>query len=309
METENDTQMYKIFLLGISEDSSIQPFLFGLFLFMYLVTVLGNLVIILVTVSDPHLHTPMYFFLSNLSLADIGFTSASIPKMLVNIQIHSKVITYEGCITQVFFFTLFGVLDSFLLTVMAYDRFVAICHPLHYAVIMNLRVCSLLVLGSWVTAALYSLLESLMTSRLSFCTDLKIPHFLCEFNQLILLACSDTFANDVVMYSAAVLLGGGPFVGIIFSYTKIISAIHAISSAHGRHNAFSTCTSHLSVVSLFYFSILGVYFSSSLSQNSQSTASASVMYSIVTPMLNPFIYSLRNKDIKGALRKLFRGRP
>ncbi|XP_010637072.1 olfactory receptor 19-like [Fukomys damarensis] len=308
METENDTQMYKIFLLGISEESSLQPFLFGLFLFMYLVTVLGNLVIILVTVSDPHLHTPMYFFLSNLSLADIGFTSASISKMLVNIQIHSKVITYEGCITQVFFFILFGVLDSFLLTVMSYDHFVAICHPLYYMVTMNLRVCVLLVLGSWVTAALYSLLESLMTSRLSFCTDLEIQHFLCEINQLILLTCSDTFANDVVMYSAAVLLGCGSFSGILFSYAKIVSSICAISSAQGRCKAFSTCTSHLSVVSLFYFTILDVYFSSSVSQNSPSAARASVMYSIVTPMLNPFIYSLRNKDIAGALRRLSRGK-
>ncbi|XP_010637083.1 olfactory receptor 19-like [Fukomys damarensis] len=307
MESKNDTQMYKIFLLGISEDSSLQPFLFGLFLFMYLVTVLGNLVIILVTVSDPHLHTPMYFFLSNLSFTDIGFTSASIPKMLVNIQIHSKVITYEGCITQVFFFTLFGVLDSFLLTVMAYDRFVAICHPLHYTVTMNLRVCSLLVLGSWVTAALYSLLEGLMTSRLSFCTDLEIQHFLCEINELIQLACSDTFANYVVMYSAAMLLGGGPFVGILFSYAKIVSSISAISSVQGRYKAFSTCTSHLSVVSLFYFTILGVYFSTSVSQNSPASARASVMYSIVTPMLNPLIYSLRNKDIVGALRRLSRG--
>ncbi|KAM6168016.1 olfactory receptor 7A40-like [Erethizon dorsatum] len=305
MEPENDTQVYKIFLLGISEDSSLQPFLFGLFLFMYLVTVLGNLVIILVTISDSHLHTPMYFFLSNLSFADISFTSTSIPKMLMNIQIQSKVITFEGCITQVYFFTLFGVLDSLLLTVMAYDRFVAICHPLHYVVIMNLRLCGLLVLGSWVTAALYSLLQSLMTLRLSFCTDLKIPHFLCESNQLILLACSDTFANAIVMYFAVVLLGGGPFVGILYSYVKIVSSIHKISSAQGRYKAFSTCTSHLSVVFLFYFTILGVYFSSYVSENSQSTAGASVMYSVVTPMLNPFIYSLRNKDIMGVLRRLF----
>ncbi|EHB12839.1 Olfactory receptor 1571 [Heterocephalus glaber] len=225
--------------------------------------------------------------------------------MLVNIQIHSKVITYEGYITQVYFFTLFGVLDSLLLTVMAYDRFVAICHPLHFLVIMNLRFCGLPVLVSWVTAALRSLLESLMTLKLSFCTDLEIPHFLCEFNQLILLTCSNTFANDIVMYSASVLLGGSPFVGILYSYAKIVSAILAISSAHGRHHAFSTCTSHLSVVSLFYFTILGVYFSSSISENSQLTAKASVMYSVVTPMLNPFIYSMRNKDIMGTLRRLF----
>ncbi|XP_004875417.1 olfactory receptor 19-like [Heterocephalus glaber] len=309
MEPENATQIYKIFLLGISENSTLQPFLFGLFLFMYLVTVLGNLVIILLTVSDSHLHIPMYFFLSSLSFADIGFTSTSIPKMLVNIQIHSKVITYEGCIIQVYFFTLFGVLDSLLLTVMAYDCFLDICHPLHYMVIMNLRVCGLLVLVSWVTAALYSLLGSLMTLSLSFCTDLEIQQFLCEINELIQLACSNTFANDIVMYFAVVLLGGGPFAGILYSYAKIDSSISAISSAQGRYKAFSTCTSHISVVSLFYFTILGVYRSSSVSQNTQSTARASVMYSIITHMLNPFIYSLRNKDIMGALRRLSRGKP
>ncbi|EHB08348.1 Olfactory receptor 19 [Heterocephalus glaber] len=251
----------------------------------------------------------MYFFLSNLSFADIGFTSTSIPKMLVNLQIHSKIITYEGYITQVYFFTFFGVLDSLLLTVMAYDRFLAICNPLHYMVIMNLRFCGLLVLVSWITAALYFLLGNLMTLSLSFCTDLKIKHFLFEINELIQLACSNTFANDIVMYFGIVLLGGSPFAGILYSYTRIVSSISVISSAQGRYKAFSICTSHISIVSLFYFTILGVYFSSSVSQNSQYTATASVTYSIITPMLNPFIYSLRNKDIMGTLRILSRGKP
>ncbi|XP_020010959.1 olfactory receptor 7A40 [Castor canadensis] len=305
MESENDTQTSKFLLLGISEDPRLQSIFFWLFLSMYLVTVVGNLLIILATVSDSHLHTPMYFFLSNLSFADICFTTTSIPKMLVNIQTHSKVITYEGCITQVYFFILFGVLDNFLLAVMAYDRFVAICHPLHYTVIMNQRLCGFLVLVSWVTTALNSLLQSSMALRLSFCTDLEIPHFVCELNQLVLLACSNTFPNDMVMYFAAVLLGGGPLAGILYSYSKIVSSIGKISSAQGKYKAFSTCASHLSVVSLFYCTLLGVYLSSSVTQNSHSTARASVMYSVVTPMLNPFIYSLRNKDLVGALRKLF----
>ncbi|KAM4857036.1 olfactory receptor 7A40 [Urocitellus parryii] len=309
MEPGNDTRISKFLLLGISEDPTLQPFLFGLFLFMYLVTVLGNLLIIVATISDSHLHTPMYFFLDNLSFADIGFTSTTVPKMLVNIETQSKVITYTGCIAQIFFLILFCVLDNFLLAVMAYDRYVAICHPLHYMVIMNHRLCGLLVLACWATTALNSLLESLMALRLSFCTDVEIPHFVCELNQLVLLACSDTLPNVIVMYFAAVLLGGGPFAGILYSYSKIVSSVRAISSTQGKYKAFSTCASHLSVVSLFYSTLLGVYLSSSITQNSQSTARASVMYSVVTPMLNPFIYSLRNKDIMGALRRLFRGKP
>ncbi|XP_076713606.2 olfactory receptor 7A10-like [Callospermophilus lateralis] len=304
MEPGNDTQLLEFLLLGLAEDPQLQLLIFGLFLSMYLVTVLGNLLIILATISDSHLHTPMYFFLSNLSFVDICFTSTTIPKMLVNIQTQSKAITYAGCITQIHFFVLFAGLDIFLLTVMAYDRFVAICHPLHYMVIMNYRICGLLVLVSWVVSVLYALLQSLMMLRLSFCTDLEIPHFFCELNQVVHLACSDTFLNEVVIYFGALLLGGGPLTGILYSYCKIVSSIRAISSAQGKYKAFSTCASHLSVVSLFYGTSLGVYLSSAVTQNSRSTATASVMYTVVTPMLNPFIYSLRNKDIKSALRRL-----
>ncbi|XP_071078407.1 olfactory receptor 7A5 isoform X2 [Desmodus rotundus] len=270
---------------------------------MYLITVLGNLLIILAVSSDSQLHTPMYFFLSNLSLADICSTSTTIPKMLLNIQIHSKAITYAGCITQMYFFILFAGLDDFILTVMAYDRYVAICHPLHYTVIMNSRLCGLLVLVSWVMSALYSLLHCLMLLDLSFCSDLEIPHFFCELKQIIQLACSDTFPNVMVMYFSAGLLAGGPLTGILYSYSKIVSSIRAIPSAQGKYKAFSTCASHLSVVSLFYGTSLVVYLGSGGTHNSQSTATASVMYTVVTPMLNPFIYSLRNKDIKRALQR------
>ncbi|XP_027811189.1 olfactory receptor 7A10-like [Marmota flaviventris] len=271
---------------------------------MYLVTVLGNLLIILAVMLDFHLHTPMYFFLSNLSFVDICFTSTTIPKMLVNIQTQSKVMTYAACITQIHFFVLFVGLDVFLLTVMAYDRFVAICHPLHYMVIMKHRLCGLLVLVSWVVSFLHALLQSLMVLQLSFCTDLEIPHFFCELNQVVQRACSDTFLNEVVIYFAALFLAGGPLVGILYSYFKIVSSIHAISSAQGKYKAFSTCASHLSVVSLFFGTSLGVYLSSAVTQNSHSIATASVMYTVVTPMLNPFIYSLRNKDLKSALRRI-----
>ncbi|XP_035888347.1 olfactory receptor 7A17-like [Phyllostomus discolor] len=302
MEPGNGTQISEFLLLGLSEEPELQPILFGLFLCMYLITMLGNLLIILAVSSDTHLHKPMYFFLSNLSLVDICFTSTTIPKMLLNIQTQSKAITYPGCITQMYFFLLFAVLDILLLTVMAYDRYVAIYHPLHYTVIMNPQLCGLLVLVSWVTSSLYALLQTSMVLQLSFCTDLEIPHFFCEFNHMVQLACSDTFLENIMMYFGVGMLGGGPLAGILYSYSKIVSSIRAIPSAQGKYKAFSTCASHLSVVSLFYGTSLGVYLSSTGCHHSQSSVTASVMYTVVTPMLNPFIYSLRNRDIKRALR-------
>ncbi|XP_047394101.1 olfactory receptor 7A10-like [Sciurus carolinensis] len=305
MKQINNTELSEFLLLGFAEDAKLQPLIFGLFLSIYLVTVLGNLLIILATISDSHLHMPMYFFLSNLSFVDICFTSTTVPKMLLNIQTQSKAITYAGCITQIHFFVLLIELDILLVTVMAYDRYVAICRPLHYLVIMKPHLCGLLILVSWVVSVLYALLQSLMVLRLSFCMDLEIPHFFCELNQVVQLACSDTFLNEVVIYVAAILLGGGPLTGILYSYSKIVSSIRAISSAQGRYKAFSTCASHISVVSLFYCTSLGVYLSSAVTQNSRSTSTASVMYTVVTPMLNPFIYSLRNQDMNSTLRRLF----
>uniref|UniRef100_A0A8D1Y4F7 Olfactory receptor 7A17-like n=1 Tax=Sus scrofa TaxID=9823 RepID=A0A8D1Y4F7_PIG len=305
LEAQNNTQISEFILLGFSEEPKAQPLIFGFFLSMYLITVFGNLIIIQAVSSDSHLHTPMYFFLSNLSFTDICFTSTTIPKMLWNIQNKSKVITFDGCITQIYFYILFAGLDDILLSVMAYDRFVAICHPLHYSVIMNPRLCGLLVLISWTLSAMYSLLHSLMVLGLSFCPDLEIPHFFCELNQVVQLASSDTFVNNMVMYFSTVLLAGGPFAGILYSYSKIVSCIRRISSAQGKFKAFSTCMSHLSVVSLFYCTSLGVYLSSSATHSSHSSVIASVMYTVVMPMLNPFIYSLRNKDIKRALKRFY----
>ncbi|XP_044111262.1 olfactory receptor 7A17-like [Neovison vison] len=305
MEPGNDTQISGFLLLGLSEDPELQPLIFGLFLSMYMITVFGNLLIILAVRSDSHLHTPMYFFLANLSFVDICFTSTTVPKMLQNIQTQSQVITYRGCVTQIYFFLLFTGLDDFLLTVMAYDRFVAICHPLHYTIIMKPTYCVLLVLVSWMMSALNSLLQSLMVLWLSFCREVEVSHFFCEINQVVRIACSSTLLNDMMMYFAAVLLAGGPLAGIIYSYSKIISSILRISSAQGKYKAFSTCASHLSVVSLFYCTLLGVYLSSASPQSSNSSAVASVMYTVVTPMLNPFIYSLRNKDIRRALKSIF----
>ncbi|ELK08676.1 olfactory receptor 7C1 [Pteropus alecto] len=302
MESGNQTRVSEFLLLGFSQDSEPQPIIFGLFLSMFVVTMLGNLLIILVISSDSHLHTPMYFFLSNLSFADICFTSTTIPKMLANIQTQRKSITYAGCITQMYFFMVFGGMDTFLLTVMAYDRFVAICHPLHYSVIMNPRLCGLLVLMSWFISLTYSLIQSLLMLRLSFCTNWVISHFYCEIAQALMLACSDTLVNYILLHMVTGLLGIVPFSGILFSYIRIVSSVLRIPSADGKYKAFSTCASHLFVVSLFYGTGFSVYIGSDAS--SWRGMIASVMYTVVTPMLNPFIYSLRNKDIKRALQKV-----
>ncbi|XP_066217147.1 LOW QUALITY PROTEIN: olfactory receptor 7A17-like [Saccopteryx leptura] len=296
MKPHNYSGISEFLLLRLSNAPELQPLAFRLFLSMYLITVLGNLLIILAVSSDSHLHTPMYFFLCNLSLVDTCSTSTTVPKMLLNMQTQSRVIAYEGCITQMYFFIFFTVLDDFILTVMTYDRFVAICHLLHYIVIMSPRLCGLLVLISCIICILNSLKQSLMLLQLSFCPDLEIPHFFCELNQMIQLpACSDSFLNNMVIYVAVFLLAGGPY-----TYSKIVSSICRIPSCQGKHKAFYSCVSHLSVVSLFYGTSLGVYLSSAATHSSHSSATASVMYTVVTPMLNPFIYSLRNKDIKRA---------
>ena len=304
MEPHNLTGISEFLLLGLSDDPNLQLLLFGLFLSLYLVTLFGNLLIILAVSSDSHLHTPMYFFLSNLSLTDVSFSTTTIPKMLVNLQTHSKSITYAGCLTQLTFFSLFAFLESLLLTVMAYDRLVAICHPLHYLVIMNPRFCGLLVLVSFSISLLTSLLHYLMVSQLTFCEEVEVPHFFCELSQLLNLSCSDTFINNILIYFIGAILGGVPLSGILYSYIQIISSILRVSSSDGKYKAFSTCGSHLSVVCLFFGTGLGMYFSSTVLSSPRKSAVASVMYTVVTPMLNPFIYSLRNKDIKSALWRI-----
>ncbi|KAM8765905.1 LOW QUALITY PROTEIN: olfactory receptor 7D4-like [Rhynchonycteris naso] len=304
MEAGNHTEVSEFLLLGLSEDPEQQPLLLGVFLSMYLITVLGNLLIILAVSSDPHLHTPMYFFLSNLSLADICFTSTTVPKMLVNIQTQRKAISYIECFISCIFLIIFAGMDGFLLTVMAYDRYVAICHPLHYTVIINPRPCVLLVLLCWFIIFWASLLHILLMRRLTFCAGTKIPHFFCELAQLLKAACSDTLINNIVLYVATALLGVFPLAGILLSYSQIPSLMR-LSSAGGKYKAFSTCRSHLCSVSSFSGTSLGVYLSSAVTHSSPQNSVASMMYTVVTPMLNPFIYSPRNKDVKAALRRLF----
>ncbi|XP_076977560.1 olfactory receptor 7G2-like isoform X2 [Tamandua tetradactyla] len=304
MESENQTDVAEFFLLGVSEVAEEQPLVFGLFLTMYLITILGNLLILLTISSDNHLHTPMYFFLFNLSFIDICFSTTTVPKMLVNIQTHSKSISYVGCLIQAGFVLFFAGMENFLLAAMAYDRYVAICHPLRYTAIMNPCLCGLLILVSLFISIVDALLHSLMMLQLSFCKDLEIPHFFCELVQIIKLACSDALINTILEYLVTSILGGVSVLGIIFSYIHIVSSILRMPSARGKYKAFSTCGSHLSIVSLFYGTAFGVYISSAVTHSYRKTAVASVMYVVVPSMMNPFVYSLRNRDIKGALRNL-----
>ncbi|KAM9243916.1 olfactory receptor 7G2-like [Dugong dugon] len=304
MKLENRTVIAEFLLLGLSENPELHPLLFGLFLIIYLVTVLVNLFIILAVSSDSHLHSPMYFFLSNLYFNDICFNTTVVPKMLVNIQTQSKSISYTGCLTQICFGLVFAGLENCLLAAMAYDRYVAICQPLRYTIIMNPSLCSLLILLSLFISIMNALLHSLMVLHLSFCTDLEISNFFCELGQVLKLACSDTLINNILEYFVTSVWGGVTLLGIIFSYFPIASSILRIPSAGGKYKAFSTCGSHLSVVSLFYRTVFVVYLSSAATLSPRKTAIPSVMYTVVTPMLNPFIYSLRNKDMMGALRKL-----
>nr|XP_014684972.2 olfactory receptor 7G1-like [Equus asinus] len=304
MEPRNRTDVPEFLLLGLTDDPELQPFIFCLFLSMYLVTILGNLLIILAVISDSHLHKPMYFFLSNLSFSDICLSTTTIPKMLVNIQARNQSITYIGCLTQSCFVLVSVGLENCLLAVMAYDRYVAICHPLKYMVIMNSRFCGLMILLSLFISIVDALLHSLMVLQLTFCTNLEIPLFFCEVVQVIKLACSDTLINNIVIYFATSIFGGIPVCGIIFSYAQIFSSFLRMPSVAGKCKTFSTCGSHLSVVCLFYGTGLGMYINSALTKFSINTAVASVMYTAVPQMLNPFIYSLRNRDMKKALRKL-----
>ncbi|KAL2764296.1 olfactory receptor 7E24-like, partial [Daubentonia madagascariensis] len=252
---------------------------------MYLVTVIGNLLIILAVGCDSHLHTPMYFFLANLSLADICFTSTTVPKMIVDILTHSRVISYGDCLTQMTFFILFGFMDDMLLTVMAYDRFVAICHPLYYQVIIHPRLCGILVLVSFILSLLGSQLHNLIVLQCPHFKDVKLSNFFCEPSQLLKLACSDTFINNIAIYFAGAIFGFLPLSGILFSYYKIVSSVLRIPSSGGKYKAFSTCGSHLSVVCLFYGTGIGVYLSSAVSPTPRKDVVASVMYTVVTPML------------------------
>ncbi|KAK7798301.1 hypothetical protein U0070_013094 [Myodes glareolus] len=303
----NQSASSDFFLLGLSEQPGEQPLLFGIFLGMYLVTIVGNLLIILVISSDAHLHTPMYFFLANLSFADACFTSTSVPKMLANIHTHSQTISYSGCLTQLYFLLMFGGLDNCLLAVMAYDRYVAICQPLHYSTIMSPQQCALMLCMCWVLTNCPALMHTLLLTRVAFCAHTVIPHFYCDPSALLKLACSDTHINELMIITLGLLFLAIPLMLIVISYARISWSVLSIPSSGGRWKTFSTCGSHLTVVLLFYGSLMGVYLLPPSTHSAERERRAAILYMIVIPMLNPFIYSLRNRDMKEAMGKLFGG--
>ncbi|XP_042544898.1 olfactory receptor 1361-like [Dipodomys spectabilis] len=302
MEGNNQTTVTEFLLLGFFGQSDREEVVFGVFLWTYLVTLIGNFLIILAISCDPH-HTPMYFFLANLSSVDICFSSVTVPKMLVNHLVGSRSISYVGCMTQMYFFITFGNMDGFLLSAMAYDRYVAICRPLHYSLIMRPRLCVLLVAISWVITNMHALFHILLMIRLTFCSDNTVHHFFCDPYPLLKLSCSDTFINDMAAFTEGGVIFLTPFTCIVVSYAYIFSNVLRVPSARGIRKALSTCGSHLTVVSLFYGAILGVYMHPS-SSFSVADMVATVLFTVMTPLVNPFIYSLRNRDIKAALRKV-----
>uniref|UniRef100_A0A8D0YDM2 Olfactory receptor n=1 Tax=Sus scrofa TaxID=9823 RepID=A0A8D0YDM2_PIG len=308
MRRENQSSVSEFLLLGLPIQPEQLGLYFALFLGMYLTTVLGNLLIILLIRLDPRLHTPMYFFLSHLALTDISFASVTVPKMLMNMQTQDHSISYAGCVTQTYFFMFFACIDNLLLAVMAYDRYVAICHPLRYTIIMREELCLCLLAGCWLLSCAYALTHTLLLAQLSFCVDNIIPNFFCDLSALLKLSCSDTSLNELVIYTSGAAVFIFPPSGILVSYGRIGISILRVPSTKGICKALSTCGSHLSVVSLFYGTIIAVYFSPSFGQSHYKDIIASVMYTVVTPMLNPFIYSLRNRDMTLALEILIRNK-
>ena len=304
MTGRNQNVVSEFLLLGLPIESEHQNLFFVLFLAMYVTTILGNLLIIVLICLDPHLHTPMYLFLSNLSFSDLCFSSVTMPKLLQDMQSQDPSISYASCLTQMYFFLFFADLEDFLLVAMAYDRYVAICFPLHYTTIMSPRLCSFLVVLSWVLTMVPAMLYTLLMARLCFCEDNVITHFFCDMSALLKLSCCDTRVNELVIFITGGLILVIPFLLIITSYARIVSSILKVPSARGIRKAFSTCGSHLTVVSLFYGTVIGLYLCPSANNSVKETVMAT-MYTVVTPMLNPFIYSLRNRDMKGALGRVF----
>ncbi|XP_052052419.1 olfactory receptor 1500-like [Apodemus sylvaticus] len=301
MTGNNQTFILEFLLLGLPISSEYHLLFYALFLAMYLTTVLGNLLIIILVRLDSHLHTPMYFFLSNLSFSDFCFSSVTMPKLLQNMQSQVPSISYAGCLTQMFFFMVFADLESLLLVAMAYDRYVAICFPLHYTSIMNIKFCASLVLVLWMLTTSHALMETLLMARLSFCEKNVILHFFCDISALLKLSCSDTYVNELMVFIMGGLFSIIPFLLIGMSYLRIFLTIFKVPSSQGIRKFFSTCGSHLSVVSLFYGTIIVLYLCPSGNNSTVKKSAMAMMYTVVTPMLNPFIYSLRNRDMKRAL--------
>ncbi|XP_060544624.1 olfactory receptor 5T17-like [Pantherophis guttatus] len=308
MEGVNQTlQLTQFLFLGFSGMPRGQPFFFLLFLAIYLITLVANSVILILIQLDSRLHSPMYYFLSHLSCLDICYSSVTLPTILVNLLRQQPTISYNECMAQMFFLMTFAGTECALLAVMAYDRYAAICEPLRYSQLMSKWVRVPLATASWIWGIVDSAIHTALATDLAFCGDIKIHHIFCDVPPILKIACSDTFVNEVALHTASAIAGLCPFVIIIISYIYILSAILKIRSNTGRRKTFSTCGAHLITVILYFGMINLNYNRPSVGYSLEVDTLVSTLYCIVTPMLNPLIYSLRNKEVKGALQKLLNG--
>ncbi|XP_044871161.1 olfactory receptor 8U9-like [Mauremys mutica] len=303
MEKGNHSEVTEFILSGLTDRQELQVPLFGVFLVIYGITLVGNGGMILLIMIDPQLHTPMYFFLSNLSFCDLCLSSIISPKMLLNFLAERKSISYTACAVQLYLFVSFADVECLLLAVMAYDRYVAICNPLLYTVTMSRQLCKQLVAGVYAVGVVDSMIHTFFTLQLSFCSSNIINHFFCDIPQLLVLSCSDTRINEIVMFAFIGCIVVSSLVIVLLSYVYIASTILEIRSAEGRHKTFSTCSFHLTAVVLFYGIQLFMYLRPTSSYSMDTDKVASVFYTLVIPMLNPVIYSLRNTEVKDALRR------
>ncbi|NXA16233.1 O12D1 protein, partial [Sapayoa aenigma] len=299
----NQTVVREFLLLGLTDIQVLQHFLFISFLLLYSATLVGNGVIVTVVMSEPQLHTPMYFFLGNLSCLDIFYSTVTVPKMLTGFLFGHQIISFSGCLAQLHFFHFLGSTEAVLLAGMAYDRYVAICHPLHYALVMSPWTCLLLAVASWFTGFVHAMVHSVMTSQLSFCHN-HIHHFFCDIKPLLDLACSSARLNMTLLNVVTTSVVLVPLTLIVPSYLYIISFLfYKVQSQEGRWKLFSTCASHLIVVALFYIPVLFNYTPPSSGNSMQRDVQVTLLYSAITPALNPLIYTLRNREVKTALKK------
>ncbi|XP_008695503.1 olfactory receptor 2A12-like [Ursus maritimus] len=299
----NQTWITEVILLGFQVDPKLDVFLFGFFWLSYSLTLVENGLILGLIWLDSRLHTPMYFFLSNLAIIDMSFASSIVPKMLANLIMQMKTISFAPCVLQTFLYLALAATECMSLIVMSYDRYVAICHPLHYAVIMSWRVCTILAVTCWTFSFLLALVHITLVLRLPFCGPQKNNHFLCQILSVLKLACADTRLNQIVLFVASVFVLVRPLCLVLVSYWRILFAILRIQSGEGRRKAFSTCSSHLCVVGLFFGSTIVMYLAPKSSYSQEQRKILSLFYSLFNPMLNPLIYSLRNTEVMGALRR------
>ncbi|XP_005063302.2 olfactory receptor 5B12-like [Mesocricetus auratus] len=302
---QNISEVMEFILLGLTDAPELQVPLFVIFTFVYLITLIGNLGMLVLILLDARLHTPMYFFLSNLSFVDCVYSSAVTPKVIEGFLIGNRIISYNACAAQMFFFAAFATIESFILASMAFDRHAAVCKPLHYSTIMTSTMYTLLVTGSYIGGILQSSIHVSLTFQLSFCHSKNVVnHFFCDIPPLLALSCSGIYTNEIVLFMLAAFNVTFTLLVIFTSYLFIFVAILRMRSAEGRKKAISTCASHLTTVSIFYGTIIFMYLQPSASHSMDTDKMASVFYTMVIPMLNPLVYSLRNKEVKIAFKKV-----